>query len=412
MRIVALALVLALAPLSASAEILSYWVQLAPGGAPDVRAVVSDAACPSLRIGDTHVALQTRAEPDGKFPRVCSLVLPKGTKAANLISPSAQEIPLPMPVAAPNRILVLGDTGCRVTGWTVQACNDPEHWPFARIAQHGAALKPDLVLHVGDYLYRETPCPRSKADLCGGSPSGDNWATWAADFFTPAAPMLRTTPIVPVRGNHEDCNRAGPGWLRLMGPAAPKASCDGHIPPYMVPLGAMNLVVMDNADAPDRLVDRAAADVYRVEFRSLATLSPAPIWLALHRPIAGAVRLFGLSLGGNRTLIASLDDQRVLAPVSLMLSGHIHTFEAINYTEGQPPQLIAGNGGDKLNSAFSNLAGVNLGGWRVKDGISLPGFGFLLMTRRDTDWRVDAHDVDGTITRVCSFAGGRLECPK
>jgi len=412
MRIFGLALLLTLAPFCASAEILSHWVQLAPGGAPDVRAVVSDAVCPAVSTGGKRIPLQTRAEPNGKFPRLCSLVLSKDTKAASLLPAAAPEIALPLPSPAPNRILVLGDTGCRVTGWAVQACNDPEHWPFARIAKQAAALKPDLVLHVGDYLYRETPCPRRKAELCGNSPFGDNWPTWAADFFSPAAPMLQAAPIVLVRGNHEDCNRAGLGWLRLMGPIALKTQCESHIPPYVVPLGATNLVVMDTADAPDKLVDSAAAEVYRAEFRNLATLSPAPIWLALHRPIAGAVRLFGLSLGGNRTLIASLDGRRVLAPVSLLLSGHIHTFEAINYTEGQPPQLIAGNGGDKLDSAFSDLSGVNLGGWRVKDGISLPGFGFLLMTRRGTDWQVDVHGVDGTITRVCTFAHARLDCPK
>ena len=62
---------------------------------------------------------------------------------------------------------------------------------------------------------------------CAGSPWGDNWTTWQADFFTPAAPLLAAAPIVLVRGNHEDCDRAGPGFLLLMGPgvAAGPAWC-------------------------------------------------------------------------------------------------------------------------------------------------------------------------------------------
>jgi hypothetical protein len=178
-----------------------------------------------------------------------------------------------------------------------------------------------------------------------------------------------------------------------------------------VPLGATNLVVMDDANAPDPLVDRTEREVYRAEFRSLAKLAPAPIWLAMHRPIAGAVRMFGFTVGGNRTLIASLDDG-VLAPVKLMLSGHIHAFEAINYEGDHPPQLLAGNGGDKLDRASLSLANTNLGTWHVKDGISLPGFGFLLMTREDADWRIDVHGVDGAIERVCRFAKRRLDCPE
>ncbi len=35
--------------------------------------------------------------------------------------------------------------------------------------------------------------------------------------------------------------------------------------------------------------------------------------------------------------------------VSLMLSGHIHSFEAINYEAKIPPQVVAGFGGDNLD---------------------------------------------------------------
>ncbi len=124
-----------------------------------------------------------------------------------------------MPVLHPQRILVLGDTGCRIKGASLQACNDPAQWPFPQLAAAAASLKPDLVIHVGDYLYRESACPAGNQG-CAGSPWGDNWTTWQADFFTPAAPLLAAAPIVLARGNHEDCKRAGPGWTRLQGPAA------------------------------------------------------------------------------------------------------------------------------------------------------------------------------------------------
>ena len=79
--------------------------------------------------------------------------------------------------------------------------------PFAALATAAAALKPDLVIHLGDYLYRETPCPASFAG-CAGSPYGDNWAAWNADFFVPGAPLLAAAPWIVIRGNHEDCARA------------------------------------------------------------------------------------------------------------------------------------------------------------------------------------------------------------
>jgi hypothetical protein len=404
-------LVLALVPFYAHAQPssdLAHWVQIGPGGAAELRVVTSGPACPEILIDGQRTSLQTRTEPTADFPRLCSITLPGSAKQV-LLDGGA----VPLPKAAPQRIAVLGDTGCRIKYGTVQDCNDPAKWPFPRVASQIAALKPDLVIDVGDYLYRESKCPRSRTAECGNSPYGDNWTTWDADFFTPAKPMLETAALVPVRGNHEDCQRAGPGWLRLLGPTAydPAAPCAGHLPPYAVPLDAMTLVVMDDANAPDPIVDRAGSAVYRTEFAGLSKLAPAPIWLAMHRPIAGAVRLFGLSLGGNRTLLASLDPA-MLAPVSLMLSGHIHAFEAINYQNGAPPQLLAGKGGDKLDSAPADLSGDDLGGWQVKDGISLPGFGFLILTQREKDWRIDVHAVDGSVERVCNFAERRINCPE
>lgn len=380
---------------------------MGPGGVADLRAVTGG-ACPDIVADGKLMALQTRAEPNADFPRLCSIALPVTAKEVTL-----EGMPITLPKAAPQRIAVLGDTGCRIKNGTVQDCNDPAQWPFLRVASQIAKLKPDLVIHVGDYLYRESKCPKGHKSKCGGSPYGDNWTTWNADFFTPAKSLLETAPLVLVRGNHEDCQRAGAGWLRLMGPGAydPAAPCAPHLPPYVVPLGAMNLVVMDDANAPDPLVDTAEREVYRAEFRSLSKLAPAPIWLAMHRPIAGAVRMFGFTVGGNRTLIASLDDD-VLTPVKLMLSGHIHAFEAINYEGDHPPQLLAGNGGDKLDKASASLANTNLGTWHVKDGISLPGFGFLLMTQEADKWRIDVHGVDGAVERVCTFAKGRIDCPE
>ncbi len=96
---------------------------------------------------------------------------------------------LPVPAADPSRVLVLGDTGCRIKGTTTQACNDPAQWPFPALAEAAARLKPDLVIHVGDYLYRENACPVTDAG-CAGTPFGDNWPTWAADFFTPRRPSV------------------------------------------------------------------------------------------------------------------------------------------------------------------------------------------------------------------------------
>ena len=80
-----------------------------------------------------------------------------------------------------------------------------------------AALAPDLVVHVGDFHYREAGCrPFNKG--CEGSPHGDVWPVWEEDFFKPARPLLKAAPFVMVRGNHEECERGGKGWSLALDP--------------------------------------------------------------------------------------------------------------------------------------------------------------------------------------------------
>jgi hypothetical protein len=413
----ALAFLLVLLPAAAQAAD-SAWVQATASGF-EARLVTSAASCPTLNTDKGDVAMTVRAAATADFPLVCAAAIAPAATYASIADKT-----LPLPAANPRRILVLGDTGCRIKGATLQACNDAAKWPFPQLAAAAAGLKPDLVIHVGDYLYRESACPPGNQG-CAGSPWGDNWTTWQADFYEPAAPLLAAAPIVLTRGNHEDCDRAGPGWLRLQGPSAFDASapCAKHLPLYSVDLGDLRLAVMDDATAQETDLDRDQSPTYAAELTGLAAI-PAPVWFVHHRPIWAAITgPLGIPIGGNLQLIdavriASLHGEPMIAPtVELMLSGHIHTFEVINYTKGVPPQIVAGNGGDNLDVTPTNLRGAQFlghSGVTVADGLSVGGFGFLLMTRAEGGWTIDLYDSAGAKTRTCRFTAGkpgRLDCP-
>jgi hypothetical protein len=395
------------------------WVQAVAGGY-EARVVTSAAACPVLHTDGRDLAMMVRAAADDKFALTCSAMLPADAKSAR-----AGDIALPMPVRHPQRILVLGDTGCRIKGAALQDCNDPTRWPFPSLAAAAAKFKPELVIHVGDYLYRESACPQGNQG-CAGSPWGDNWTTWKADFFDPAAPLLAAAPIVLARGNHEDCKRAGPGWTRLQGPAAFDGSCKAHQPLFTVDAGGLTLGVLDDAVSDEADLDRDVAKVYADEIEGLAKL-PAPVWLVHHRPTWAAVDgPLGIPVGGNLSLIeaSQIAEAKGLPPiphsVELMLSGHIHTFESINFNHDAPPQIVAGNGGTKLQVTPRNLRGTQFighSGVTVADGLSVGGFGFLLMTRAPDGWTIDLYDPTAQPKGQCHFTvpsggkRGRLDCP-
>jgi len=384
-----------------------HWVQLGPGGVAELRAITQAVECPAATIDGVSYPLTQRAAPDVNFQRICAITLPSAARVATL-----EGAAVPLPRMAPQRILVIGDTGCRIQGNLTQACNDPEKWPFARIAAAAASLNPDLTIHVGDYDYRESPCPAGNSG-CAGSVWGDNGPSWQADFFSPAAPLLAVAPFVFVRGNHEECTRFGAGWNRLLGPLpyALGAPCTEHIAPYAIPLTGITLAVMDDASAPDTGAPRNLVQIYRGDFAAVKAMSPGPLWLTTHRPLSGYVIVPPfIPAGGNQTLLAAMREDGFPQNIELMISGHIHAFEAINYAGSVAPQLIAGNSGDSLADVPTDIGGINLGGLPVASGLTLPGFGYLLLTRNGAGWNVDVYDVHGAKERNCAFAARKLVC--
>ena len=81
---------------------------------------------------------------------------------------------------------------------------------------------------------------------------------------------------------------------------------------------------------------------------------------------------------------------------------------------------MAGNGGDNLDVTPVDLKGAIFQGHSgvgVKDGLSVGGFGFMMMTRQDANWVIDLYDSVGRRKGQCLFAPGsggavgRVDCP-
>jgi hypothetical protein len=398
---------IALVSSSASAE-LYRWVQYGPDGL-EARAVTDAATCPPAQLDGAPVTMAIRAAANESFPvTACALPMPAGTRSVSIA-----ESPLAVPPAEPRRILVIGDTGCRLKGSYVQACNDPVQWPFRLIVEVAAQRKPDLVIHVGDYHYRETPCPAGDRG-CAGSPFGDVWAVWRADFFAPADTLLRIAPWVFVRGNHEECARGGHGWSRFIAPDAfaDGPGCNGPSKPFVARLPGLALAVVDVSAAREDKVDDAQADDFRRQYLGLAD-EAEPTWILQHRPIWSPGGVFaGKLLGDNRTLEAAAQDS-LPANVTMILSGHHHLFQVLSYRTGQPVQVVAGHGGDTLNQPSPvDPVTWTFGPVAVESGINLAGaFGFAMLEKQDDGWRLTDYDRLGVAVRTCTLKGRTADCP-
>jgi len=344
--------------------------------------------------------MSVRDQPDQDFEVLtCETVIPDGTESASI-----EGNELKLPVSFPTRLVVIGDTGCRLeTGDVPQSCNDPEAWPFEKIANTASSFNPDLVIHVGDYLYREDDaCPEGDTG-CAGSPFGDNYETWDADFFQPARNLLESTPWVFSRGNHEECSRSGKGWFRFLDPSPPPSVCQEFTEPYTVDLGLLKLLILDSSAAKDNSTPSDLVDVYTDQIAELESSAGDNAWLVTHHPLWGIGEDDGTLFKINETLQASTDNT-LAAGVNLVLSGHIHFFEFLNFTDGRAPQFIIGNSGTEMDPPVTQpLAGTEIGGTTVEEGVTVPEFGFALMELSGNTWNVSMLDVDGNEFASCTI---------
>jgi hypothetical protein len=269
-------------------NVVTRWIQLGPGSSSSAlangqygdqptsttptilaRAVISGGACPALTVdGSLSITMRQRFNgsqvtntpgtatytngkagypgyfvssnattpanfPDGTPEATtswgeCEAVIPAGHTTANIGGTT-----LKLPIAKPQRILVIADTGCRMSSASQQNCHDPAGFPFAALAAYEAQFQPDLILHVGDWFYRDTNCvvPASGSVAayeyvtgCSNptsaayEPWGDTFDSWNHDVFFPGNSLLVAAPWVMARGNHESCGRGARGWFALLDP--------------------------------------------------------------------------------------------------------------------------------------------------------------------------------------------------
>ena len=463
--------------LSLVAAAALQWVVLGPGGESVVRAVVEEpeARCPVATVDGEARRLELRYPGGPGFPiTVCELRLPPSVRAASL-----RDLPLPLPKTNPTKIVAFGDTGCRVKkddagALEIQNCEnlagqkETDRWPFKQIAEAAAAQSPDLVIHLGDFVYRKAACPAGEPRCSGVTASGTSWDTLKAELFTPAASLFAKAPWVVPRGNHETCDAARPresqggaAFFLLLDPHPLEArlelakldpylsalqpdaveettpACKENYEPYVVSAGpALDLWLLDSNQPDDLNLDEDLAELYSLHLKRMQVETTASgkdrAWLLTHRPLYAAYPGSRTKIGKRKAktqvkeLNVNLQRAFELAgrppEVDLVLSGHLHAFQSITFESGKlPAQLVAGTGGTALDLHFNavpelrtldkrpySVAGQPAKKEKVR-GLTEVAFGFVLLERSGAEsWKASLVDPTGKQLIGCA-APGRLK---
>lgn len=434
------------------------WVQYDGMGQPQARVVVDTVkggttTCPAISHDNGSVTLSLRSDfAPGHFNeiRVCF-----GAVDARMSNMKVGGFSLPTPSTAPQKIAVVGDTGCRVKGGDVQDCDGLAQaatptagskkprpaWDYIGLANATAAVSPDLLIHVGDMHYRESGYCGTN---CDQATVGYSWVSWEADYFAPSKALFAAAPIIAVRGNHEDCTRAWAGWFYLLDPhpIAVKSwpvSCPGfqgapvdsegddwsYTLPYPVTFDNFQVIVMDSSRIDDdytKFPDPATVKQYAVEFSGVelfAQGASVPSWLVTHRPF-WAVASYGSDLHPKASK-TDLTLQKALAQsvqktlpseIKMVMAGHIHLAQALKFPDHRPMQFVFGNSGTKRDPALGDASGLYGKTLRALSGLGVAqtdfywsyDFDFGMITPSASDWAVTFNDKAGNVMKSFTVA--------
>ena len=224
---------------------------------------------------------------------------------------------------------------------------------------------------------------------CQGNPYGDNWATWNADFFTPAASAPRRRPVAIHARQSRDL-RSQPG--RVVYLPRPASATNPPVSDLPSRTSRRSAASRSRSSTPPRLRTRQIrpqeAAEYARQFDLLDEITPPGSWLVTHRPVWGILAGKEGEFEVENAAFEAATGGSLKADFGLVLSGHIHVAESIAFDEisGRAPQLISGNAGTALDDipTASPTAG-ELGDPTVTEAETLSAFGFMTL-EPDARW--------------------------
>lgn len=450
MQLRQLLLALCTLPVVMAAKDPPTWVELGSGQVlarqvlePSVTGQVG--ACPSVTltgVSQSSIPMTARGPAPSGWPAVCEAAIPAGATAAKI-----GNIALALPKSQISKVVVVGDTGCagpiksreNVTPTPEDDDEEPAAktqkcsggWPLKQLSKSVAKQSPDLIIHVGDYIYV----------------SQENWTIWEEQFFTPAADMLRAAPWIFVRGNHETCGRHGTGYFYLLDPRSAAACTSDATDPFLVSTGGQQYVVLDSSGATCDFPMGSSSSACSGNTK-VPPNQQIPTWTALlkqaqglvqtgsavlitHRPVWGAKSDKGstkpptgfCASGSSGRVVTSLNAtlQGAWAAAnptafSTVYSGHDHLFALLTFTQGALPQLVVGDSGTELAHALpGHLSNCKLG---TADNPQPNQYLPLSTLDSEQKWgfgvvsgsKLDLYSSKGNVKLKCTIASTSAEC--
>lgn len=378
------------------------WVQYIDNNKIVAKLITEKAQCPQIKIDDQLLPMDLRITYQDAQLKTKITVCEADVTNAQTASIKKQKLKLPANKV--NRFVVIGDTGCEHSFFDPKARKqkcDKEHWPFEQIADKVASLKADFIIHMGDYLYQD----HYKNPQDAAKNAQMQWYFYREDFFKSARKMLKSAPMIFIRGNHESCKYGGIGWFAFFNPRVSN-ECRQFTDSYKLRINDLNFVVFDSSGATngsDYPSDQLAK--YSQDFAEIYDNIFTPHWMLIHQPLIPLEKLAedeSFPEKMHARVIAQAFKKEYSRKMPLAISGHYHAMALIEQAYPKFSQVIVGNGGTYLNESSKDDYTIRT----AEDDLAIikVRYGYTIFDRVKEDlWKMSSFDLDGNLLMTSNF---------
>lgn len=307
------------------------------------------------------------------------------TSEARQVLLNGEKLPL-FPENA-EKFITIGDSGCNSKlseNEIPMNCGGLAQWKYPKIAESIKDYHPDFVIHLGDISYTRYKNYDKDAS---------HVTSILTEFFIPSQSFLSQTPIIMVRGNHDNCV-SGNAWSIFFAPNKYSPDCQETSLSYAITIDKVQFIILDVATTSYGKTAYSQNELENISTKfedAFNLINQEQVFVCLHIPVLNMSQIFGEHTRYSPVIKDALSKSELWHEKAIYLAGHYHLN---GYLKQESTDLfISGSSGfdlDILSDKQLDKVQENF----QKDSILYSMHGYNIFSKQENHWIAEFVDID------------------